>query len=102
MSTAIPNGEITNWKILLANWIFHQGVSTVLLFALVAAIGYIGPREIDKNRTDIKELRSEFSTIIEKQREDLKAEHNDSHELIKELTEAIRDLQIAIRGGHNS
>ena len=36
------NGEPLHWRSRMYDWLFSQGVSTVLLFAILIAVGYLG------------------------------------------------------------
>ena len=98
-----------NWWTLAANWVFHQGVSTVLLFLILYAVAEYLPPVVEKVQQDNRDARSEFlaaNEVIRKEyREDLKSIVNSNQQLQQEILNVLRNIEAQkanIRRSHNA
>lgn len=103
----LPNGTSgPGWKFLVINWLFHQGVSTILLFGMCFGLWKVIPPELENQRKADQLKVAEFKAINESQRleyrTDLK-EHMEKHQkTLEELTAAIRALHADINTDRDS
>jgi hypothetical protein len=97
------NGNRT-WKEAAWAWLEKQGVPTVLLFAILAAIVYFVPQHLAVIQAGYDRLQGEFKGVLVEQRTDflkqqteqrqdftetLRAQRMDNREAIEEMTTRI-------------
>lgn len=73
-------------KELAIRWLFSQGVSTVLLFAILIGMYYRYPQLIEQQETERKGTREDFKMALKEQRADFR-------EALTELADAIKESE---------
>lgn len=69
MATVDVNESTTNWKSKALNWLFSQGVSTVLLFAILGGVYRGVPLWISQQTEATAIQRRDFTETLDIQRE---------------------------------
>lgn len=78
------------------SWVFGQPANTVIMVGILASVGYGAwygvPAAIDQIQEGYNEIDLRHAVERRELREDLKIERTENRQVLKDLTEAIKDL----------